>query len=145
MGISPPGLISRPRPWGVTDHRVAVPASTLGLWLRDASGPPNPSRPDGVQPRLCFLRFIAKRPGSTASDLGRYLKFSLSCQGSGTSTIAGRTFHVLAFATQGHFCTIPPLLYNTPFCIASTFLRYFVFLVLQFREAYGTMSLQRST
>ena len=95
-GLSP-GLISRPRPWGSTAHRVAVPASTLGLWLRDASGSLYHLRPTGSCPSLLPTAYRSPpfgrswRPGSSAPITERYLKLGLNCQGSGTMRLRCRT------------------------------------------------------
>ena len=77
-------------PIGFDGSPVRLPASTLGLWLRDASGPQYHPGPAGATPpspssayrSLPFGRSL--RPEGLASDTGRYLKIGLfSCQVSG--------------------------------------------------------------
>ena len=131
MGISPPGLISRPRPWGSTAHRVAIPASTLGLWLRDASGPQYHPGPAGATPpspssayrSLPFGR--SSRPEGLASDTGRYLKLGLNCQVSCTMRLRSRTFLPLLLSVKDLFVL------NTTIQQSFLFFKYFfVFIFL---------------
>ena len=132
------GSFPRPRPLGATAHRV------VSRLQRRPTGSNPAFAPDGLS--LSPFREVSAPVEFGYEYRGIPVDRSYAVvKVHGTSTIAGRTFHVLVFILQGHFCTVPPLLYNILFCLASTFLCYFVFLFLHFRKAYGTMSLQRST
>lgn len=153
IGVSPPGLSPGPAHWvrRLTGLLSRLQRSACGCVMHQI--PHILRRPTGSNPAFApdGLSLSPFREVSAPVEFGyeyRGIPVDRSyavVKVHGTSTIAGRTFHVLVFILQGHFCTVPPLLYNILFCLASTFLCYFVFLFLHFRKAYGTMSLQRST